>query len=350
MIETHQPVRSIGLSLGWYGPVDGHWLSLLDHFSEVELLERPTASECQDAPAPNRAMLVGLEHRNDERLGWLLETEAKRKVAGLIKSGPIKKASRKRSPSKQTSAKDSSAEKPSIDDWSRRVGMACVLGEDWAGHRRSMPLPESIETFYWHQWYDQVIPWVSKHCEDMKFNPMLELNRRSEILAVGLRVQRIETDADRFSSWIASPMARAVLGNRIAWVLSDQDSRLDLWHGILESHGVRTVGTRVEDNLPMVRSDLILVDLLARDGMEHLRPDLSPMLVEIISRARSNQPEAFMVVIDPFSRMDRWAACRGLGADAIVGQPCSVQGILRSWDCWMPSLEASRKPSRSLDR
>jgi len=47
-------------------------------------------------------------------------------------------------------------------------------------------------------------------------------------------------------------------------------------------------------------------------------------------------------VIDPFSRMDRWAACRGLGADAIVGQPCSVQGILRSWDCWLPRTEAAQ--------
>jgi hypothetical protein len=47
-------------------------MGLLDHFSCIEVLDRATATEWLQAPASDRSLLVGLEHRSDERLAWLL--------------------------------------------------------------------------------------------------------------------------------------------------------------------------------------------------------------------------------------------------------------------------------------
>jgi hypothetical protein len=297
------------LSIGWFGPVDGRWMGLLDHFAWIEVLDRATATQWLQEPLSDRKLLVGLEHRSDERLGWLLEMASMPSVEGSKKKTVSKRASTAksiRSPSPPT-------------DWSRQVFMACVLGEDWVGHRRTFPLPDSIETFYWYQWYDQVIPWVC-------WEP-ISSTASSTVSSRGVRVQRIETDADRFLAWKAWQETQGLLRNRIAWVVSDQDSGVELWQGMLESYGIRAVGSRADALHGVFDADFVIVDCSVRLGLERCSS-----IDELVVHLRLRQPDAFFVVIDPFVGMDRWESYRALGVDAMVGRPFSLHGILCSWE------------------
>ena len=318
--------QSTDLCIGWYGPVGGIWMSLLDHFEQVELLDRHSASEWLDDATSDRKLLIGLEHRSDPKLGWLLD------LASKTSKPPVKQSSSK------ATKKRSTARKAPEDGGAPRK-MACVLGEDWGGHRRTFPLPESIETFYWHQWYDQVLPWVGlgPTCYEMS--------------STGLRVGRIATDSDRFLSWRASKETHATLSNRIAWVISDQESQVQLWHELLESYGIRAVGSRADRLQAVIEADLMVVDIHTRNGNEFICGELGRKEMDFLSQLREGQPRAFMVVTDGFVQMERWKAYRGLGIDAVVGRPWNLQGVLYSWERWLafehqPELAVGRTKKR----
>jgi hypothetical protein len=290
-------------------------MRLLEHLQSVEVLDQSSAAEWLQLTMPNRRLLVGLEHRCDERLDWLLRMSLKPIASGSRKKGSSKPSAKvaSREPARSTAAE-------SLVDWSRQHHVACVLGEHWSGHRRSYPLPESIETFYWHQWYDQVIPWV---CHE------------ACVLGSGvssLRVGRIQADVDRFVAWRSSQSVQDHLSNRIAWCVSDNDSSVQMWQGLLEGYGIRTVGSRIDQLHGKFQADLLIIDYSAREGIGSNR-SLDAWLLEL----RAKQPDAFFVVIDPFVEMERWANLRSLGADAIVGKPCSPQGFLFSWHQWLKS-------------
>jgi len=311
------------LDIGWFGPIDGRWMGLLDHFSCIEVLDRATATEWLQEPSSDRSLLVGLEHRSDDRLAWLLDMASKPRVESAKK-----KTSSKRS----VASKDIPPPIQSID-WSRQVHMACVLGEDWVGHRRTFPLPESIETFYWYQWYDRVIPWV---CWDSDCS-MAKSKGFSSGLTRGLRIQRIEADADRFVTWKDCQNTQSLLSNRIAWVLSDRDSGVELWQGMLESYGIRGLGSRVDQLHGLLNADLILVDCNPVDYRPGDGCGRSTSNDALVMRLRREQPDAFLVVIDPFAGMDRWQSYCDQGVDAMAGKPFSLQGILCSWERWLRS-------------
>lgn len=295
--------KSTDLSIGWYGPVDGRWMSLLNHFQSVEILDRQSATEWIDGTSTDRKLLIGLEHRSDPKLAWVLDFVSKtnKKQTATTKRTAVSKKAKHRS-------------------------MACILGEDWAGHRRTFPLPESIETYYWYQWYDQVLAWVGWE------------SASEQTLSSGLRVGRIETDADRFLRWQKSKQAHAMLSNKIAWVVSDQDSSVELLQESLESYGIRAIGSRADQVPGVFVADLVIVEMSSRNGSEFTCGEIHDAQKEFLTQIRRRQPGAFMVVTDGFVQMGRWESYRQLGVDAVVGRPWSLQGLLFSWERWLTPL------------
>lgn len=332
------------LDIGWFGPVDGRWLRLLDHFPSVELLDRQTATQWLESPCDDRALLVGLEHRNDPRLAWLLDwdlqyrTNAQVNANTPVEESPVvkKKTSSKKTTSKKQEPKQASS-KASLSKQSAGIGpsglqvsscspvMACVLGEDWAGHRRTFPLPESIETFYWHQWYDQIIPWVRWRVE------------RFERPGLGIRIARVLNGSEQFATWMGLQQTKKTLGNRVAWILSDQSHGARMWHDAFESFGIRAIGSGVAPVNWAIRADLVLIDSTSRTGRDATSSECSTSLRELIAQVRNDQPDAFLILIDSFSLMARWDCFWGLGVDAIVDRPFSLQGVLCSWEAWQRS-------------
>lgn len=312
--------KSTDLSIGWYGPVDGRWMSLLGHLPLVEVLDRQGATEWLQESPEGHKLLIGLEHRSDPKLAWVLDLVSKSNKTGS--STTKGKAARTK-----TSKRSASTPTKNLDDWLNKRSIACVLGQDWGGHRRTFPLPESIETFYWHQWYDQVLAWVG-------WEPSTQ-----QTLSSGPRVGRIEKDVDRFLSWRKSKQADALLSNRIAWVIGDQDSSVEFLRESLESYGIRAIGSRTDQIQGVFEADLVIIETSSRNGNEFTCGKLHADQREFLSQIRCRQPGAFMVVTDGFVQMDRWESYRRLGVDAIVGRPWSLQGLLFSWERWLPPLK-----------
>jgi hypothetical protein len=296
--------KSTDLSIGWYGPVDGRWMNLLDHFQSVEVLDRQGAMDWIDGNSSDRKLLIGLEHRNDPKLNWVLDLASK-----ATKRPAVGKSSKR-------------------DAWNKHRSIACVLGEDWAGHRRTFSLPESIETFYWYQWYDQVLAWVG-------WGPT-----EDQTLSSGPRVGRIEKDVDRFLRWRKSKQTNATLSNKIAWVISDQGSSVELWQALLESYGIRTIGSRSDQLHGVFEADLVIIETSSRNTSQYTCSDLHDDQREFLSQIRHQQPGAFMVVTEGFVKMSRWEGYRRLGVDAVVGRPWSLQGLLFSWERWLKTRTA----------
>ena len=63
--------KSTDLSIGWYGPVDGRWMSLLGHLPLVEVLDRQGATEWLQESSEGHKLLIGLEHRSDPSQLWI---------------------------------------------------------------------------------------------------------------------------------------------------------------------------------------------------------------------------------------------------------------------------------------
>ena len=142
--------------LAWCGSTDPAWRTLLEAIPEslapnIELLRCNDVSDwiAQCEPAKNIQLLVGLEHRNDHHALELLKQLA---APPTPKTTPQTASNAHRKKSSTTSR---SKPKPN-----QSLAIAAVLGEDWQGHRRTFPLPDSLETFYWYQWFDGVLPWI----------------------------------------------------------------------------------------------------------------------------------------------------------------------------------------------
>lgn len=338
MIQPSVLDSGSSMTIGWYGSVNQCWMPLLDHFSSVEILDRSGASDWLKGRSKDRLLIVGLDDRNDNRLDWLLEMNSSVSKKRLTKSTADKRTATQRSASKKVSKVNKFSGIDAFDS------MACVLGEDWAGHRRTFPLPDTLQTFYWHQWYDRVIPWVYWHVANLQ-TPLGNALEYSQDSSLGDRLRRIQIETNRFMAWASSDQVDSILRRRIAWVIADQSIHLEQWRGLLESYGIRSVGTLVGQGACRVDADLILVDLCDRSGCKMQTTGLacggttkdwiSAKQGVWLSSLRREQPKAFIVGIAPISNTAAWDWYRRLGIDAIVQRPFSLQGILCSWGCWL---------------
>jgi hypothetical protein len=106
---------------------------------------------------------------------------------------------------------------------------------------------------------------------------------------------------------------------------------------MLESYGIRTLGSRVDQLHGLLNADLILVDCSPVDYRPGVGFGRSTSIDALVMRLRREQPDAFLVLIDPFAGMDRWQSYCDQGVDAMAGKPFSLQGILCSWERWLRS-------------
>jgi hypothetical protein len=343
MIRPRAPALPKGLSLGWYGSVSPLWMPLLDHFSTIEILDRSSAEDYLRDASKDRLLIVGLDDRNDKRLAWLLEMESWIRKTSPSRSTQARRSAKKPAATKKSPTGSSLVSTGAIDS------MVCVLGEDWAGHRRTFPLPESVQTFYWNQWYDRLIPWVCWMGGQWNATVGGEVAPLPDSSVAG-RAWRIEKDADRFNLWMSSEPIRSMFSQRIAWVVCDQTSHVLQWQGLLEGYGVRSVGTRTDQGTCAIDADLVLLDICDRsadpfpkDGLAKsdtadrgaAKRRISTEYHSLLSGLRNQQPEAFIVAVASFSTMDSWENYRHLGVDAIVARPFSLQGLLCCWGCWL---------------
>lgn len=297
---------SDAIGIGWFGPTHDHWDWILGHFREVTLL---TDRNVQDwvflhsqaaglnGSGPTHALLIAIESRFESAVDF---------VKGLEQPvAPV--------------------------DWKTCAMPWCVLlGDDWVGHRRTFPLPETLPTFYWYELYDRVLPWLvhlshAARTESSEVSSNSIGNRR-----VNPRVQRLIDTSLAIESRLVNRKSNAN-PVELALVVTETATTRQLWCDAFARYKIQCVATTPTQFELWAKPDVIVIDiesepLVVRE--RHVAEDGGGPSASLVRNAVQQFPDAIIVVAEPFPRWDDWRTLKQLGADIIVAKPFQLAGIL----------------------
>ncbi len=299
------------IEIGWYGPTHDCWGWTLEHFRDVVVLRQQDIAKWIEDHSGSRdagsndataLLLFASDHRTDA-------------TVDLIRSLDLKHA---------TTETTSQSTLP----W------GLVLGTDWSGHRRTQPLPDAWNTFYWYELHDRLLPWIGQLAPLMEYSSKqvsLEANA-SQGRKPSVRVQR----------WIDSMTIakgeRAKQGTkpRLALVVVDQMETKQLWVDALGRHQIQTVCAAPDQTDFWIEPDWIVIDI-AKPPLEYTfdkstnGPDgssVSDRFEKTLIRLTEQFPQSIKVVVDGFPHWDRWNDLQSMGADLMVAKPYNVEGLI----------------------
>ena len=297
---------SDSIAIGWFGPTHDHWDWILGHFREVTLLTDRNVedwislhSQAADSNGPRltHALLIAMESRFESAVDF---------VKGLEQ--PV----------------------APVDLKNCAVPWCVLLGDDWVGHRRTFPLPETFPTFYWYELFDRVLPWllnlsVDALTESSKVSSNSIGNRR-----VSPRVQRLIDTSLAIESRLKNrkPNANSV---DLALVVTETATARQLWCDAFARYKIQCVATTPTKFELWAKPDVIVIDiesepLVVRERL--LAEGRGGPRASLVRQVAQQFPDAIIVVAEPFPRWDNWRTLMQLGADIIVAKPFQIAGIL----------------------
>ena len=285
---------SESISIGWLGPTNDHWDWILSHFLDTTILssrniEDWIASQC------GGCLFIAIESRFDSVLEWVRRFE-------------------------KTNA--------AIDDKTRVMPWCALLGGDWAGHRRTFPLPESFPSFYWYELYDRLFPWLVNQSQASQTLTFVNPSNASNNRPASPRVQRwIET-----SLAIESRLSRSAVNPiKLALIVTETATARQLWFETLSPHAIQCVATNCNQLEFWTTPDLVVVDIesepLAIRELQLAEVD-GGMRGRFIRKLAIQFPSAIILVVDAFPRWENWRALMEFGADMMISKPFQFTGIL----------------------
>ncbi len=296
------------IQVEWFGPNTGCWTWVQDHFAHVHPVGTEELTAWSESPkafsgSSPKVLIVALEHRSDDRLRAV--TELMESPAWLDRPFPI----------------------------------ACVLGTDWQGHRRTHPLPDRLEAFYWFQLADRILPWLLRNADRPEEGKRRPASRRNQVVESDQsrsnpRIQRLLEHA----SWSQQRIQALEELHLLAWVITDNQGQRDLWFDILERAHVRPVACRIDAAPLWCQPEMIVIDCVARE------PDSVEKMQRRITALRNQYPEAFLTLVDPFPIWERWQTWIACGIDAVVPRPVQIEGLLLVWQRWLHERTPRRTP------
>ena len=297
---------SDSIAIGWFGPIHDHWDWILGHFREVTLLTDRNVedwislhSQAADSNGPRltHALLIAMESRFESAVDF---------VKGLEQ--PV----------------------APVDLKTCAMPWGVLLGDDWVGHRRTFPLPETFPTFYWYELFDRVLPWllnlsVDALTESSKVSSNSIGNRR-----VSPRVQRLIDTSLAIESRLKNrkPNANSV---DLALVVTETATARQLWCDAFARYKIQCVATTPTQFELWAKPDVIVIDiesepLVVRERL--LAEGRGGPRASLVRQVAQQFPDAIIVVAEPFPRWDNWKILKQLGADIIVAKPFQIAGIL----------------------
>ncbi len=303
---------SQSIAIGWLGPTHDCWHWILSHFRDVTLLtdrsapswlELQSQASSESEPRVNAVLLLALESRSDDRLQFLGQFE-------------------------QHVAPNSSVAKS--------VALGVLLGNDWVGHRRTFPLPESLHTFYWYELYDRLLPWLMSNSPDLEPDIPGDANGVGSKRRISPRVQR----------WIDTSMAidkrlhpqpsmqspkRVANTLSMAMIVTETALSRQLWSDGFSSQGIHCIATTPNHLEVWANPDLIVVDLESAplEVQQAYDPECEGTPRERLVRQLKRQfPNAVLLVAEAFPRWETWNALQDCGADLMVAKPFQFTGIV----------------------
>ena len=308
---------SDSISIGWFGPTHNQWDWILGHFHHVTLLSERNvedwiASQSQgphlDQANATPVLIAAIESRFEPAMD-------------LVKSF------------------DSSAAPNSTKAMS--IPWCVLLGDDWVGHRRTFPLPESMQTFYWYEWYDRVFPWLVDPSHGKTAKPSTESDAPTNPRKLSPRVQRL---IDATLSMDKRLRCNKSNGNSIkmALVVTETATTRQLWCDALSRHAIQCVATPPENLELWANPDMLVVDIESEPWIVRERQQAGEngcARGSLVRRLARQFPKATMIVADAFPRWDTWKALKECGADLIVAKPFQLPGILDTLENFSTSAE-----------
>ncbi|MCY2983879.1 MAG: hypothetical protein NTY15_09605 [Planctomycetota bacterium] len=292
---------SDSISIGWYGPSNDYWGWILGHFRDVTLLTDRNVedwiafqSQASDHPIHASALFIAIDSRVDPGIGLIKQLE--QNIA--IGSGEV-----------------------------RVVPTGVLLGNDWVGHRRTSPLPETLLTFYWYELYDRLLPWLGDFSNRSLEALAMETQAAGSKRKVSPRVQRvIETSLS-----IESRLGCFARAGQLALVIAETAATRQLWCETLARHEIRSVATSPQNLSLWTKPDFIVVDLES-DPLEvrnqHFHSQDGSPEERLIGKLARQFPDSTLLVADAFPRWENWVSLNRAGADILVAKPYQLTGIL----------------------
>ncbi len=291
---------SDSISIGWYGPSNDYWGWILGHFRDVTLLTDRSVgdwlafqSQVSDHASRASALLIAIDSRVEPEIGLIKQLEQN------VAPG---------------------------DGKVRAVPTGVLLGDDWVGHRRTNPLPETLLTFYWYELYDRVLPWLGDLSGGLETQAM-ETNAAGSKRKVSPRVQRvIDTSLS-----IESRLGCYASAGQLALVVAETAATRQLWCETLDRHEIQSVATTPQNLSLWTKPDFIIVDLESEPlevRKQQANSEDGIPEEKLIERLASQFPEATLLVADAFPRWENWLDLKQAGADILVGKPFQLTGIL----------------------
>ena len=297
---------SDSIAIGWFGPTHDHWEWILDHFRDVTLLTDRNVEDWiilqskasgSDSLGPTHALLVAIESRFESTVEFVKSLEQ-----------PV----------------------TPVDLKTCAMPWCVLLGDDWVGHRRTFPLPETLPTFYWYELYDRVLPWLvnrsrSVRTESSTDSKNLAGNRRISprvqlLIDTSLAMERRLRDGGSNANTI-----------ELALVVTETALTRQLWCDAFTRYKIQCIATTPTQFELWARPDVIVLDiesdpLVVRE--RHLAEDGGEPRACLVRKVAQQFPDAIIVVVEPFPRWDNWKTLKQLGADIIVAKPFQLAGIL----------------------
>jgi hypothetical protein len=296
-------------AIGWYGPKHKYWDWMLGHFCDVVLLN-------------DRNVENWFHERSEWNFKSAVETNASSVLLVAIES--------RFDPSLELIARLEQQSAPN-DPKEGCLPWAVVLGEAWVGHRRTNPLPETLQSFYWYELYDRLIPWIIglSHSADVVASTT-EVSGNANKRRVSPRVLRVIDTSVSIGSRLKN---QAAISNpiRLAIVVSETATTRQLWYDALTSHGIQCLATTPENVDLWTKPDVIIVDLetepLAMQEAQ-VSSEIESRRVTLARKLSTQFPDATLLVADAFPRWETWSDLRQAGADILVAKPYQMTGIL----------------------
>lgn len=291
------------IAIGWLGPTNSYWAWILGHFRDVSLLSdcnledwRGSQSQSTSDKKCQSVLLVAVESRYSKTMDWL------------------RKQSQEDVPEQRVTSE---------------VPFCGLLGDDWVGHRRTFPLSESLQSFYWYELHDRVLPWLISFSQSPQAVSMSTTMNSGGLRRTSPRVQRwIDTSlAIERRSNSRSNISRSC---QLALIVTETATTRELWCDAFTRQNVQCLATTPCNLKIWATPDVIVVDLesepLALRSVSGSKDSGEP--AETLIRQLVVQfPQAIILVAVSFPRWVEWESLCKCGADLIVAKPFQLTGI-----------------------
>lgn len=279
------------LSIAWCGPTCDHWEWISSHFKCLQIVPAQNLNAILESGAwqggtdeNNMVIVLASDSRHDSHL-----FELTRHIEKTKENSPLR--------------------------W-------CVLlGPDWVGHRRTHPLPDTWQSFYWYELYDRWIPWLLT-CDSSK-------NDRNLGAGSGRpQNQRVQHWIDAASAVERASFAEAST-NDLALVVTHTEVTRSLWIDALAKRNIRCVCVAPERLDVWMEPNWIIIDLEPRPLQKACVDEKGASEIDqVVTRIKNQFSKSLIAVADNFPRWDNWQRWIECGAHVPFGKPYFMDGLI----------------------